>query len=434
MKNRIKIVMLSIIGIFIVTRAYSLDIESIEGDYQLLKYSLATIPPDTTKNYQVYMGYWDFSIKKSIADTFDIYIYNIYARDPEINLGANFINDSVFTIKKQLFKSSDGRSFTCYGEGKIMKDSIYLFCTSEYPGLTYHDTYRGFKKNKLLYKLEGRCWEETEYHIDLLNPNKKAIVNLRYCIPYDASKRINGVEYKRLMRECLYQDSINNQLLYKNSNEFVYFIRENEYGQFFIKNSALEKEILLYDFSDWNPGDTIYFGYNTDNFKDSLKVEISKNNLDSIELLDGSFAKSISFNNPNGIFDKGKIINGIGYEYGFFYLKELHPESYSGGIISRYYKKYKLSWINPEYSSLQNPNIEKDIKYHVNRDEVSFKITNNAHSIELITIDGKPFKFGLVSDYGQTKFNNIQTGIYICIIKDRKGAIIATGKVFVGKW
>lgn len=109
-------------------------------------------------------------------------------------------------------------------------------------------------------QLESWHWQEAEYHFDSDFPNGEVKVLINYWIKGDTV--FGGIGYKKLYRECVYQDTIKTHtegLIYPHGILFCIGIREDEQGRIYIsKKDYFPSDYLLYDFFDWSIGDTVY--------------------------------------------------------------------------------------------------------------------------------------------------------------------------------
>ncbi|HET9570907.1 MAG TPA: T9SS type A sorting domain-containing protein [Bacteroidales bacterium] len=273
-------------------------------------------------------------------------------------------------------------------------------------------------------QLDNLHWQEVEYHDDSGDPSGEAKIIMNYWISGDTV--FKGKAYKKLYRECVYQDSAefhNDGLIYRYGISFRLGIREDEQGRIYISdNVSYPTELLLYDFSDWDIGDTLFLNRGGDNITPTI---ITVNNLDSILLLDGSYAKSFSG------FDQLKLINGIGFTNGFLFPIAPYPGSILRSLIFRFYKGDRLLWENPKYVDLNNLRNNMVVRTYSAKNILNFNLPFNFNQLELYSLDGSLLYKCYNQGNTKIQIGPISNGVYLFKVNDTNGSAIIRGKTIV---
>jgi len=268
-------------------------------------------------------------------------------------------------------------------------------------------------------QLEGWHWEEVEYHFDSGDSSGEAKILMNYW--FEGDTVFEGIEYKKLYTECVFQDSIefhSHRVIYPYGIRFCLGVREDGDGRI-----CAYHNILLYDFSNWDIGDTLFYTRGGDY---EIMAIITNENLDSIPLLDGSYAKTVT------AFNLRKVIRGIGFISGFLFPLAPYPGSYMGSLIIRFYKGDQLLWENPEYVGLQESALAKSALrvYSIDR-TLSFEIPTSANQLDLYSLDGTLLQSYLTGGIKMLRTCPFPLGIYFYRILDNKESVIACGKAIV---
>lgn len=272
-------------------------------------------------------------------------------------------------------------------------------------------------------QLESMHWQEAEYHFDSGDPSGEAKILMNYWIKGDTV--FGGIGYKKLYSECVYQDSAefhNDGLIYRYGIFFRLGIREDEQGRIFISdNESYPTELLLYDFSDWNIGDTLFLNGGSDEIQSRI---ITESNLDSIPLLDGNYAKTISF-------DPFVLIRGIGFANGFLFPIAPYPGSIMRSLIVRFYKGDQLLWENPNYVGLEEHGKEALIKVYSVNSSLNFVFPSTFNQLELYSLDG--VLLHSFSNQGNTTdmIGPLPKGVYLYKVMYANSSSISRGKAVV---
>jgi len=270
-------------------------------------------------------------------------------------------------------------------------------------------------------QLESWHWQEAEYHDDSGDPSGEAKILMNYWINGDTV--FNGIVYKKLYRECVYQDSAefhNDGLIYRYGIFFRLGIREDEQGRIYIcKSGSYPTELLLYDFSDWDIGDTLFLNRTGDNNTPTI---ITESNLDSIQLHDGSYAKTIT------AFNQFVLIRGVGFANGFLFPIFPYPGSILRSLIVRFYKGDQLIWENPNYVGLEVHGIEDLVKVYSVNNSLNFVLPSTFNQLELYSLDG--VLLHSFSNQGITthRIGPLPKGVYLYKVMYANGSAITRGK------
>lgn len=273
-------------------------------------------------------------------------------------------------------------------------------------------------------QLENLHWQEAEYHFDSGDPSGEAKIIMNYWINGDTI--FKGIVYKKLYRECIYQDSAefhNDGLIYRYGISFRLGIREDEQGRIYISdNESYPTELFLYDFSDWNIGDTLFLNRGGDNI---TPKKITESTLDSIMLLDGSYAKSFTG------FDQLMLINGIGFTDGFLFPIAPYPGSILRSLIVRFYKGNQLIWENPKYVGLEEHGKDNLVKVYSVNGSLNFDLPNTFNKLELYSLDGVLMHSSSNQGITTHRIGPLSNGVYLYKVIYANGASISRGKVVV---
>jgi hypothetical protein len=266
-------------------------------------------------------------------------------------------------------------------------------------------------------QIDSLHWQEAEYHFASELPNCEAKVLINYWISGDTV--FKGINYKKLYRECVYSD----KHVYPDGISFRLGIREDQNGRIYITdNVSYSTEFFLYDFSDWNIGDTLFLNRGDDNITPKI---ITENTLDSIMLLDGSYAKSFTG------FDQLMLINGIGFTKGFLFPIAPYSGSYMGGMIVSFYKGDKLIWKNPDYVDLKNLTPGNAVKAYTSEGRLIVEVPDNANRLEVYSVNGI-FRQNYFTKFSQViKTSPLPTGMYIYQLIDKNGSVISRAKMVI---
>jgi hypothetical protein len=258
-------------------------------------------------------------------------------------------------------------------------------------------------------------WQEVEYHFDGSAPKCSLTVLMNYWIGDTVMH--GGLTYHTVYQQCVYQDSteLRPNGLYGAEAFSWYELREDSSGCLYCL-SDFEPEQLLYDFSDWEMGDTLFSG--------GMYVVISETSLDSIRLLDGTYVQTATY--PHGLV----IIKGIGLTDGFFFTVAPHA-TIMGGMIVSFEKGGKLIWRNPDYVGLPAASTVKFVRVWVQESSLMMDVPASTQRVEVYGMNG-----ALEQSYRPQGKTVIQTkplhpGLYVCRFVDGAGRVMAREKVMV---
>ncbi|MDP4278592.1 MAG: T9SS type A sorting domain-containing protein [Bacteroidota bacterium] len=271
-------------------------------------------------------------------------------------------------------------------------------------------------------QLESWHWQEAEYHFDSSGPGGEAKILMNYWINGDTV--FNGVGYKKLYRACVYQDSVEfheGKLIYPYGTFFIRGIREDEQKRIYCYNESSQTELLLYDFSEWNIGDTLFLDRGGNN---RTYVVISENNLDSIQLLDGNYAKVVTVNQE-------LLIRGIGFEYGFLFPISPYPGSILRCMIVKFYNGNQLLWENPNYVALEEPGKEDLVNVYSVNGSLCFELPMSYNQLELYKSDGRLMHSFSNQGITTQTIGPLSKGIYLYKVMTGNGSTITRGKAVI---
>lgn len=193
-------------------------------------------------------------------------------------------------------------------------------------------------------QLEGRHWVERDAYDNYNAPNYEDVVIENYKVEGDTT--IEGIFYKKVYVLRNYDKYYSRIIASDSVWKYYSSIREDNDHRIFSRDAfSPNKDVLLYDFSEWQIGDTLYRGVIG---KYQIEFVITEVNLDSVQLLDGKFYKVIK-----GNYNIPLLIKGIGERFGFFWTSSKYARisaQYHG--IIEYYIGGKLIYENHDYLGL----------------------------------------------------------------------------------
>lgn len=278
-------------------------------------------------------------------------------------------------------------------------------------------------------------WQEVEYHFDASAPNGTVKVQMNYWM--DGTIVYGGLAYNKLYRKCIYQDSAkyhSNGLIYSYDTVFCGYLREDTSERIFLYEGDNATEWLLYDFSPWSAGDTLYYSK-------GVYTIITENHLDSVLLLGGSSAQTytgfgISFSlfGSDGLIigvSPLQLIRGIGFNNGFLTPMSVSPGSYMGGMIVSFYKGNQLIWKNPLYVGLQKSTTEKKIKAYTSDGCLIVEVNSGTSRLDVYSLTGTLLQSCFAQGESVVRTAPFPSGLYLYSLVDGKGNTIARGKIVV---
>ncbi len=265
-------------------------------------------------------------------------------------------------------------------------------------------------------QIDSWHWQEVEYHFDSEFPNGEAKVLINYWIRGDTV--FKGISYKKLYREIVYSD----KHIYADGIFFCKGIREDEQERIYVCDNESKPELVLYDFSNWNIGDSLFIDRGNGNISSAI---VTANNLDSVQLQDGSFARTFIG------FSSFKLIRGIGFANGFLFPITVFPGSLMSSMIVSFYKGDKLIWKNPDYVGLKNPTSVNALKAYTSEGRLIVETPANASRLEVYSLDGS-IRHTCFAQAGQlVKTSPLPPGMYIYKVIDKGGSVISNNKIVV---
>lgn len=260
-------------------------------------------------------------------------------------------------------------------------------------------------------------WQEVEYHFDGTAPKCSLTVLMNYWIGDTVMH--GGLTYHTVYQQCVYQDSteLRPNGLYGPEAFSWYELREDSSGGLYCL-SDFEPEQLLYDFSNWEMGDTLFLR------PDGMYVVISESSLDSIRLLDGTYAQTATYSHGS------VIIKGIGLTDGFF-LAVAPPASIMGGMIVSFEKGGKLIWRNPDYVGLPAEVATKRIRVWVQESSLMMDVPASTQCVEVYGMNGVLEQSCRPQGKTVIQTKPLRPGLYVCRFVDGAGRVIAREKVLV---
>lgn len=272
-------------------------------------------------------------------------------------------------------------------------------------------------------QLDGLHWVERDAYLNLSAPNNEDVVIENFKVEGDTM--LYGINYKKVYYLRNYDNYFSDPRVNDINWSYYCSIREDENLQIYMRDYlSSANEVLLYDFSKWEIGDTLFCGekglYRT-------MAIVTDNNLDSVQLLNGNYHQTIRSN----IFGT-LMIRGIGDTHGFFWtnIKYARISSTFHGII-QYYNREQLLWENPNYVGLEEHGKEDLVKTYSVNSSLYFDMPMTFNQLELYSLDGRLMY--LFSNLGITthRIGPLPNGVYLYKVMYANGSSISRGKVMV---
>jgi len=268
-------------------------------------------------------------------------------------------------------------------------------------------------------------WQEVEYHYDASAPNDQLTVLKNYWMGETVD--YFGETYSTLYSKVVYQDStlLHPTGIYQ-SDFFVTprlrcLLREDAYDRIYISDS--NSEWLLFDFSDWSVGDTLYLVYPHYN-SNGLYTLISEDNLDSILLLNGSYAQTVSYGS-------NKLIKGIGFLNGFLFNPHDVLRSLTGVKIVNFYKGDQLIWNNPDFVGLKRTKLSSMVKVYSSERCMMLEVPVESRRVEIRSLSGALVQSFSVNDMRVVASKALSPGVYLYAVFGENGMVIAENKAII---
>jgi len=266
-------------------------------------------------------------------------------------------------------------------------------------------------------------WQEVEYHYDASAPNETVTVLMNYWM--DGTVVHEGQTYNKLYRKCVYQDSAklisNNGLIYSYDTIFRCNLREDASGHIYYAGGIFNyPERMLYDFSDWSIGDTLYINFANDN---TISKIITENDLDSILLQDGNYTQTFTGFNC-------ELIRGIGFKFGFLSMVSVYSTQIGGMIVS-FYKGDQLIWKNPDYVGLQNPSFGDEVRAYSHEGRLIVEVPPGICRLDVYSLNGSLRQSCFAKGINVVKTAPLPPGLYFYTVIGGNGSMIARNKIVV---
>jgi len=285
-----------------------------------------------------------------------------------------------------------------------------------------------FKDEDCAYhSLEGLNWVERYGCPSDADPNHEDITICNYKVEGDTL--LSGIHYKKVYIQNMNTDYKEAKAVFLLSEDSVWTfyrsIREDPDHRIYLYGSNQSAERLLYDFSEWEVGDTLFSGFER---HDTIAV-ITENNLNSMQLLDGTYRKTVS----NAARYAGPLVHGIGYiQNGYFWSPFQSTMSCKSYGIIKFCMRDKALYQNPEYVDVQDVQIPKnEVKTYSENGILNFEFPFFANQLNLYATNGTLLRSYLTEGKTTLRTTLFPQGVYIYKITDRNGSTIARGKVVV---
>jgi len=272
-------------------------------------------------------------------------------------------------------------------------------------------------------QLEGLHWVERDAYLNISAPNNEDVVIENFKVEGDTT--LFGVNYKKVYIRRNYDNYYSDPK--ENDINWSYFcsIREDENLQIFMRDYlSSANEVLLYDFSKWEIGDTLFCG-NKGQYR--AMAIVTDNNRDSVQLLNGNYHQTIRSN----IFGT-LMIRGIGDTHGFFWTNIKYARiSFTYHGIIQYFNRDQLLWENPNYVGLEEHGKEHLIRVHTVNSSLCFDLPVTFNLLELYSLDGRLMHS--FSNQGNTthRIGPLPNGVYLYKVMYANGSAISRGKAEV---
>lgn len=226
-----------------------------------------------------------------------------------------------------------------------------------------------------------------------------------------------GLMYHTVYQQCVYQDSteLRPNGLYGAEPFSWYELMEDSSGCLYCLSKFVPEQ-LLYDFSDWEMGDSLLLA--------GRCVVITEASLDSIPLLDGSYAQTVPYS--QGCI----VIKGIGLTKGFFWTVAPAATIMDGMIVS-FEKGGKLIWRNPDYVGLPAASTVKFVRVWVQESCLMMDVPATTQRVEVYGMNGALAQSCRPQGKTTIQTEPLRPGLYVCRFVDGAGRVIAREKVMV---